>query len=95
VVLSLYRAYFVDGLNIALIDNLMTVVRQLGLPEYEALDVLVSRRFRDAVDADWRRCRKLEVTAVPTFVVGGNGVVGAQPYDVLEKLVVKGGAEKR
>jgi len=92
---ALYRAYFVDGLNIALIDNLMTVVRQLGLPEDEARDMLVSRRFRNAVDADWRRCRKLEVTAVPTFVVGGNGVVGAQPYDVLEKLVVEGGAEKR
>jgi len=92
---ALYRAYFVDGLNIALIDNLMTVVQQLGLPEAEARDVLVSRRFRDAVDTDWRRCRKLGITAVPTFVVGGNGVVGAQPYEVLETLVVEGGAEKR
>jgi predicted DsbA family dithiol-disulfide isomerase len=92
---ALYRSYFVDGLNIALIDNLMTVVRQLGLPEDEARDALVSRRFRDAVDADWRRCRKLGITAVPTFVVGGNGVVGAQPYEVLERLVVEGGAAKR
>jgi len=92
---ALYRAYFVDGLNIALIDNLMTVVRQLGLPEDEARDVLLSRRFRDAADADWRRCRSLGVTAVPTFVVGRNGIVGAQPYEVLERLVVEGGAEKR
>ena len=92
---ALYRAYFVDGLNIALIENLMTVVRQLGLPEDEAREVLVSRRFRDAVDADWRRCRSLGVTAVPTFVVGRNGVVGAQPYEVLERLVVEGGAAKR
>ena len=92
---AMYRAYFVDGLNIALIDNLVAVVRQLGLPEDEARDVLVLRRFRDAVDADWRRCRKLGVTAVPTFVVGGSGVVGAQPYEVLERLAVEGGAEKR
>jgi len=92
---TLYRAYFVDGLNIALIDNLMTVVRQLGLPEDEARDVLLSRRFRDAVDEDWRRCRELGVTAVPTFVVGRNGVVGAQPFEVLERLVVEGGAAKR
>ena len=92
---ALYRAYFVDGLNIALIENLMTVVWQLGLPEDDAREVLVSRRFRAAVDADWRRSRDLGVTAVPTFVVGSHGVVGAQPYEVLESLMVKGGAAKR
>jgi predicted DsbA family dithiol-disulfide isomerase len=92
---AMYRAYFVDGLNIALVENLLTVVRQLGLPEDDARQVLVSRRFRDAVDADWRRCRNLGITAVPTFVVGDDGVVGAQPYDVLETLVVEGGATKR
>ena len=92
---AMYRAYFVDGLNIALVDNLMTVVRQLVLPEDEARDVLTSRRFRDAVDADWRRCRDLGVTAVPTFVVGNKGIVGAQPYEALETLVVEGGAVKR
>ena len=43
---ALYRAYFVDGLNIAQIDNLMAVVRKLGLPEDEAREVLASRRFR-------------------------------------------------
>jgi predicted DsbA family dithiol-disulfide isomerase len=92
---AMYRAYFVDGLNIALPDNLMTVVRGLDLPEDEALDVLTSRHFRDAVDADWVRCRNLGVTAVPTFVVGHRGIVGAQPYEVLETLVVEGGAAKR
>ena len=49
---AMYRAYFVDGVNIVLIDNLLTVVRQLGLPEGEAREVLLSRRFQDAVDAD-------------------------------------------
>ena len=92
---AMYRAYFVNGLNIALVENLMTVVRQLGLPESEAREVLVSRRFRDAVDADWRRCRNLGVTAVPTFVVGDDGVVEVQPYEVLETLVLEGGAAKR
>ncbi len=40
---AMYRAYFVDGLNLALVDNLMTAVRQLSLPEDEAHDVLTSR----------------------------------------------------
>jgi predicted DsbA family dithiol-disulfide isomerase len=92
---ALYRAYFVDGLNIAHIDNLMAVVRHLGLPEDEAREVLVSRQFRAAVDADWQRCRDFGITAVPTFVVGNQGVVGAQPFESLESLVVKGGAARR
>jgi len=82
-------------LNIALVDNLLTVVQQLGLSEVEAREVLVTRRFRDAVDADWRRCRKLGINAVPTFVVGDEGVVGAQSYNVLERLILAGGAVRR
>ena len=92
---AMYRAYFIDGLNIARIENLIAVVRQLGLSEADAREVLVSRKFQTAVDADWQRCQNLGVTAVPTFVVGNNTLVGAQPYEVLELLVVKGGAVKR
>ena len=92
---ALYQAYFVDGRNIAQIDNLMAVVRQLGLPEDEAREMLASRRFRAAVDADWERCRDFGITAVPTFVVGNDAVVGAQPYETLESLVVRAGVTKR
>jgi predicted DsbA family dithiol-disulfide isomerase len=35
------------------------------------------------------------VTGVPTFVAGGYGVVGAQPYEVLEQLVERVGAPRR
>jgi len=31
--------------------------------------------------------RSLGVTAVPTFVAGGRGLVGAQPYPELKRLV--------
>jgi predicted DsbA family dithiol-disulfide isomerase len=31
------------------------------------------------------------VTGVPTFVIGRNGVVGAQPYEALEQLVKQAG----
>ncbi len=32
---------------------------------------------------------------VPTFVAGGYGVVGAQPYEVLEQLAERAGAPRR
>jgi predicted DsbA family dithiol-disulfide isomerase len=70
----------------------VTIAEQVGLNVDQAREVLVSRESRDAVDADWQRCRELGVTGVPTFVVGGQGVVGAQPYEVLERMLVEAGA---
>jgi predicted DsbA family dithiol-disulfide isomerase len=32
---------------------------------------------------------------VPTFVAAGHGVVGAQPYDTLEKFLKSVGVEER
>ena len=91
---ALFRAYFVDGLNIGIGDTLVGVAEQVGLPKDEAREVLDLRRFKDAVDADWQRSTELGVTGVPTFVVGDRAVVGAQPYEALEKLVVESGVSR-
>jgi len=84
---ALFRAYFVDNKNIGRMDELVRIAESIGLSGPEAREVLASRSFKDAVDADWIRSRQGGVTGVPTFVAGGYGVVGAQPYEVLEQLV--------
>jgi predicted DsbA family dithiol-disulfide isomerase len=65
------------------------------LPADEVRAVLAERRFKDAIDADWAKSAQYGVTGVPTFVAGGYGVVGAQPYEVLEQLVERVGAPRR
>ena len=92
---AFYRAYFVGAKNIGDTEVMIDVVGSVGLDTQEARDVLKERRFKDAVDEDWARSRRLGVTAVPTFVAGGYGVVGAQPYEVLVQLVEKAGARRR
>ena len=92
---ALFRAYFVDDQNIGQLDVLVGLAEQLGLSSQEAREVLAERRFRDAVDRDWTRSRQFGVTGVPTFVANRRGVVGAQPYEVLEGLVVEAGARLR
>jgi predicted DsbA family dithiol-disulfide isomerase len=92
---ALFRAYFVDGKNIGSIDTLVEIAEAIGLSGSEARQVLVSRRYESAVDADWQRARQLGITGVPTFVANGRGVVGAQPYEVLERLVVVSGGVQR
>jgi predicted DsbA family dithiol-disulfide isomerase len=92
---ALFRAYFVDGVNLADVDRLVGIAAGLGLSEDEARDAVESRRYRDAVDRDWQRSAELGVTGVPTFVMNDRGVVGAQPYSVLERLVLEGGVRRR
>ena len=92
---AVFRAYFVDSLNIAGVDELVRLAASVGLPADGAAAVLRERAFRDAVDADWDRSMALGVTAVPTFIMGGRRVVGFQQYETLAQLVRSSGAAKR
>jgi predicted DsbA family dithiol-disulfide isomerase len=89
----LFRAFFVAAKNIGDREVLADIAKNAGLPAEEAIDALLSRSFKAAVDDDWRRCAGLGVTAVPTFLIGRYALVGAHPYEELEKLVVKAAAD--
>ena len=86
---AFFRAYFVDAQNIGATDVLVAVAESVGLSGDAARQVIDTRSFKDAVDADWARSQQAGVTGVPTFVAGGFGVVGAQPYVMLEQLVTE------
>ena len=92
---ALYNAYFVETKNIGDPDVLLGIVEANGLPVEDARKVLEERTFKDAVDEDWRKSRQYGVTGVPTFVAAGHGVVGAQPYETLEKFLKSVGATER
>ena len=84
---ALFRAYFVDARNIGDPDVLVEIAASVGLPAAQAREVLDKRTHKAAIDADWEKSHQYGVTGVPTFVIGSNGVVGAQPYEALEELV--------
>jgi predicted DsbA family dithiol-disulfide isomerase len=92
---ALYRAYFVDAVNISDPDALVAVADSVGLDPEEARAVLEERRFSGAIDEHWRSAREMGVTGVPTFVARGYGVVGAQPYETLVTLMERIGVPRR
>jgi predicted DsbA family dithiol-disulfide isomerase len=92
---TLFRAYFVDGRNIGKPSELVRLAYSIGLSDEEAYKIINSRAFREAVDEDWSRSRQLGITAVPTFVLNGSTVVGAQPYPVLETFLTENGIQPR
>jgi predicted DsbA family dithiol-disulfide isomerase len=92
---AVFRAYYVDGINIGKIKELVSLAKSVGLPEKEARSVLESRPYREAVDADWSRSHQLGITGVPTFVIGHQAIVGFQPYENLAQLLKTNGANKK
>jgi predicted DsbA family dithiol-disulfide isomerase len=87
---AVYRAYFVDGINIGLIDELIRIAGSVGLPPDEARTVLSERSFASSVDADWQRAGDLRITAVPTHLCGGKRLTGFSPYNDFVRLIGKG-----
>ena len=92
---AVFRSYYVDGSNIAKPDKLIALAKEVGLPGRETEEVLRTRAFGKAVDADWALTAKLGISAIPTFVLDGWSVVGAQPYETLEKLLLDHGVKRR
>ncbi|QTA87513.1 DSBA oxidoreductase [Desulfonema magnum] len=92
---AVFKAYFADGKNIAKIPVLLELAESVNLSRKEAGEVLEMRSFKTAVDEDWSRSQKKEIKAVPSFVINQSRLVGAQPYEKLEKLLQKNGVGKR
>ena len=93
--LAVFLAYFERGENIARQPVLLKICSAVGLDPAAAQAVMDQRSYREAVDQDWHRSRQLGITAVPTFVLNGQRLVGAQSYAALEKMVLPAGVEKR
>jgi len=84
---AIFRAYFAEGLNISDVAVLREICSGLGLDPDEAERVLAEGEYASAVDEDWQYALRRGVTAVPTFLAAGRTVIGAQPYEVLQRLV--------
>ena len=92
--MAAFKAYFVDGKNIAKIPVLLDLAASVGLPREEAETVLSTRSFKDPVDEDWAISNAKGITAVPTFVINQDQLVGAQPYETLEKFMAANGVRR-
>jgi predicted DsbA family dithiol-disulfide isomerase len=84
---AVFRTYFAEGRNIGDIRVLADLCRSIGLDPMQAKRIVADRSFADAVDRDWERSRRLGITAVPTLVMAGRTLVGAQPYEEMERFI--------
>ena len=87
---AVYRAYFVEGVNIALHEELLQIAIAVGLPADVARSVLKERSYATAVDADWRRAMDLRINAVPTHLFGEKRLAGFAAYEAFVELIGDG-----
>ena len=93
--MAVFKANFVAGENIALAPVLLDMAHSVGLPREEAGEVLETGAFKEAVDKDWALSRAKGITAVPTFVLDQDKLVGAQPYKIMEQFMNRNGIKRR
>ena len=84
---AVYGAYFSDGLDISDLNILWEVVQQCGLSRAEAVEIIETKAFAQAVDEDWEESEALGIMVAPTYVMNGTQLRGSQPYDKLEELM--------
>ncbi|MEV4196876.1 DsbA family oxidoreductase [Micromonospora globbae] len=85
---ALYRAHFVDGIDVGSREALATLAGQVGLDAADACRFLDSDEGTKELAAELAKARDIGVTSVPTFVLAGKyAVTGAQePQTLLAAL---------
>ena len=87
------QAYFREGLAISDRAALARLAPEFGIAESDALKMLESDDYSDAVCADESRAVGFNVTGVPFFLFDGkSGISGAQPVEVLAEALQQASA---
>ena len=87
-------AYWRDGRDLEDDAVLREIAAGVGLDGDAALAATHDPRFLGRIDERRREANAIGVTGIPTFVIGNQGVVGCQPYEVLEAFVQDAGAKR-
>jgi len=85
--MAVYRAYYVDGCNIALPGELAAIAESVGLDPDAALLTIDKQSHATHVDSDWRHARELGVTSIPTSIYNNHALVGFQSYENYRRLI--------
>lgn len=88
-------AYWRDGLDLEDEAVIRRIAQGVGLDPDRAAAAVTDPDLLARVDAMRRESIEAGVTGIPTFFIGGEKVVGCQPYEVLAEAVQRAGGGRR
>lgn len=92
----LFRAFFTEGKNIADLDTLSQLGKDIGLDENELQEAFTDKRYCESMQRDIQEAQTLGVTGVPFFVFDRKyAVSGAQPPQAFSETLNKAFTEWR
>jgi predicted DsbA family dithiol-disulfide isomerase len=84
---AVFEAYWQEGRDIGDRRQLFSIAASLGLDQKELEAYLRSGKADVKLGQYLREVRQYGIEGVPTFIIGNKMVVGAQPYEALERVV--------
>ncbi len=92
--LALFKLYFTEGGNPSDADQLLAVVKQVGLPVDEAEKVLNFEQYAKEVREEEARILAMDINSVPTFMINDKyKITGGQPPETFVEILKKIAAE--
>jgi predicted DsbA family dithiol-disulfide isomerase len=89
------EAHWRHGKDLENDDDLGAIAASVGLDSASAVAAADDPRYQAEVDKKLEEARQHGVTGIPTFFIGGEQVVGCQPYEVLVAAAERAGAKRR
>ena len=92
--LSLFNAYFTDGKDVNDLGVLVELAESVGLDKTEAEAVIKSEKYAQAVREKETIWIQRGIQSVPTFVIGNQGVAGAQEPATLAAFIAQAASQQ-
>jgi predicted DsbA family dithiol-disulfide isomerase len=93
---ELMKAYWDEGRDVSDMAVLREVAARAGVDVTGMEAAVKEDRFGDYLDARRQEAEELGITGIPAHVIADKYLVmGAQPYDLFERVMAKVGVPKR
>ncbi len=93
---ALFKTYWDENRDVSDLEVLRDVGQRAGLDVAAMTEAVTAERYGPLLDARRQEAEDLMITGIPAHVVADRYLVmGAQPYDVFERLMAKLGVPKK